>query len=115
MEPTKKEVMLAEMVIAQVQGKGYYIEVTNKDMESPELIINPKDNVAVKREYYSTAYNDDLQLVHNTDIAITGHGAFTKGLELPSGYFESFSTNNAPFMRAGIPKGAPKGVPLLGD
>lgn len=86
-ELTKKEIMLAEMVIAQKNKQGYFIEVLNKDSSDPELIINPPSNIADKREYYSSAYTDDLKLKNNPKISIVRHSALTSKSQLPNSYF----------------------------
>jgi len=106
-ELTKKEIMLAEMVIAQQNKQGYYIEVLNEYSSEPELIINPASNVADKRAYYSTAYTDDLKLINNPKISIVRHSAFTSKSQLPNLYFTTDNTffrdslNSKPFSNNG--------------
>lgn len=67
---TKKEVMLAEMILAERDGHAFVIAVNNGQTISSELIINPTENLEYKRNYYSNAYTDDLTLVHNEEIGI---------------------------------------------
>lgn len=38
----------------------------------PEVIVNPRVNVAKKMEYYAAAYNDELQLNNNNAVKIIG-------------------------------------------
>lgn len=40
----------------------------------PEIIINPWDNLEYKLEYYKKAYNDNLELINNTEIKIIDFG-----------------------------------------
>lgn len=67
---TKKEIMVAEMVLAERDGVGFEIRVKAPDMPKEEVIFNPKENVPCKRAYYEKAYNDDLQLIANPEILI---------------------------------------------
>ena len=39
---------------------------------APEVIVNPRANVSKKLEYYTAAYNDDLQLNNNNAVKIIG-------------------------------------------
>jgi hypothetical protein len=39
---------------------------------APEVIVNPRANVSKKLEYYTAAYNDDLQLHANNAVKIIG-------------------------------------------
>lgn len=39
--------------------------------EQEELIINPRANMVKKKEYYNSAYNDDMELNFNNNIKIT--------------------------------------------
>lgn len=67
---TKKEIMVAEMILAERDGVGFEIRVKAPNMPKEEVIFNPKENVPCKRAYYEKAYNDDLQLIANPEISI---------------------------------------------
>lgn len=108
-ELTKKEIMLAEMVIAQKNKQGFFIEVLNEDYDEPELIVNALSNVANKRAYYESAYTDDLKLVNNPKIAIVRFSAFTSKSQLPASYF---TTDSAPWISR---TSMPKGIALSGE
>ncbi len=52
------------------ENKYIAVEITIPGCESPELIINPPENIPFKKNYYLTAYNDKLEHNHNKDIKI---------------------------------------------
>lgn len=92
---TNKEIMLAEMVLAERDNKGFYIQVDSPDFEKPELIINLSENLSAKRAYYQTAYNDSLQLVSKPAIKIVAFGAYSTAKSLPKEYFpQRYATND---------------------
>ena len=86
--------MLAEMVLAERDSKGFYIQVDSPDFEKPELIINLAENLSAKRAYYQTAYNDSLQLVNKPAIKIIAFGAYSTAKSLPKEYFPQWYTND---------------------
>lgn len=40
------------------------------DCPEPEIIWNPKENFAVKREYYAKTYNKKLEMIGKPEIKI---------------------------------------------
>jgi len=44
--------------------------VTHPELEDPEIIINSKNNLDYKKQYYNEAYTDDMRLKNNKDIRI---------------------------------------------
>ena len=42
------------------------------DCPEPEIIWNPKENFAVKREYYAKTYNKKLEMIGKPEIKIMG-------------------------------------------
>ena len=72
---TKAE--LIELVDQFLEGEieaGDYIVVFFElpGLSAPEVIVNPRANVSKKLEYYTAAYNDDLQLNANNAVKIIG-------------------------------------------
>ena len=72
---TKAE--LIELVDQFLEGEieaGDYIVVFFElpGLFAPEVIVNPRANVSEKLEYYTAAYNDDLQLHANNAVKIIG-------------------------------------------
>jgi hypothetical protein len=51
-----------------------YVQVKMDDFDGKELIINPRENIQKKMEYYDRAYSENLCLKNNTDIQITAYG-----------------------------------------
>lgn len=49
------------------------VEVTVPNCPETELIINPKANFEGKKQYYSKAYNDDLELNTFNQIKIVNY------------------------------------------
>ncbi|AYP68207.1 hypothetical protein PQE75_gp075 [Bacillus phage vB_BcoS-136] len=49
--------------------------------KSPEMIINPRENIEEKLEYYKMAYNEDLTLKFNHNIGIVDY-EFVEAVEL---------------------------------
>lgn len=47
---------------------GVFVKAHN--LEEPELIVNPKENLSKKLKYYLKAYNDDMRLnsLHSIQI-----------------------------------------------
>lgn len=85
---TKLEIMLAEMTLAIRDGKGFEIKVVAPGFEQPETISNPKGNVKAKRDYYSNAYNENLELKNNTEIKIVSYQSWneiTGGINIRKG------------------------------
>lgn len=74
---TRKEIMLAEMTLAERDGHGFEIKVKAPDMPKAEGIRNPKENIPYKRAYYEKAYDDNLQLIANPEISITSFRAIS--------------------------------------
>ena len=67
---TELEIMLAEMTLAIRDGYGFVIEVMTPELTKPEVITNPKENITVKRDYYSKNYTDDLFHVKDNNVKI---------------------------------------------
>lgn len=81
MDQENKQLTLAELENIFNQAIGYdeqYIgvRVEMTGLESPEIIINPRENFEEKLNYYKVAYNDDLTLKNTDSVKITG---FTYG------------------------------------
>ena len=74
------EIMLAEMTLAIRDGKGFEIKVIAPGFEQPETISNPAGNVKAKREYYTQAYNEDLELKTNPKIKIVSYRSWSEGI-----------------------------------
>lgn len=53
------------------QGLGLMIEMPG--FESPELIINPVENLEKKLEYYKNTYGEDLEHKHAKGIKIIAY------------------------------------------
>lgn len=72
---TKKEEFLAEFndYTDEETGVTVCVEVTVPNCTHNEFIINPIENFAVKKEYYSKAYNDDLELITCPSIKIVDY------------------------------------------
>lgn len=52
-------------------GMNYIaIKINMPSLESPEIIINPKNNFDAKMEYYQKAYDENLRLKANPEIKI---------------------------------------------
>lgn len=83
---SKKEIFLAEMILAEKDKKAFYVLVSSPELPKTELILNLPPNVPSKRWYYKTAYNENLELISNTSITITGYKAITSLRDLPSEY-----------------------------
>ena len=66
-----KETLIEFMDKALKENKSIAVEITIPGCESPEIIINPPENIAFKKNYYLTAYNDKLEHNYNKDIKIT--------------------------------------------
>ena len=52
-------------------GIEIYIKLPN--LMFPEVIYNPPENIGEKIKYYQNAYNEELQLKVNPDVAIVGY------------------------------------------
>lgn len=61
---------MSKMDEAIALGTGIEVWVSHPELEDYEVIINSKNNVKVKKAYYDSAYDDNMRLKHNTDIAI---------------------------------------------
>ena len=68
---TKKE-KFKELYRKYIDEGAEYIGVFIKshNLEEPELIVNPKENLSKKLEYYLKAYNGDMRLnsLHSIQI-----------------------------------------------
>jgi hypothetical protein len=53
------------------QSLGVIIEMDG--FESPEIIINPPENLEKKLDYYKNTYNDNLDHNHAKGIKIIGY------------------------------------------
>lgn len=62
-----------------VGAKFVGVEVLMDQMDKPEIIINPSENIKFKLDYYRNAYNDNLVLKNCDRIRIV---AFTYGNSL---------------------------------
>lgn len=56
--------------VEELQPKYFCVAISNIKVDDLEFIINPLSNLKGKREYYLSAYNDDLQLVNAPTIRI---------------------------------------------
>lgn len=52
-------------------NSGIIVTVVLPDLASPEIIINPEENVVKKMEYYDNAYNEFMNLKANESIFIS--------------------------------------------
>jgi len=50
--------------------EGVFVEMKIPDCPEPEIIWNPKENFAVKREYYAKTYNKKLEMIVKPEIKI---------------------------------------------
>ena len=60
----------------QAKMESWYwiaVYVVTDEQETPEIIINHKDNFDTKLEYYQRAYNNDLELKSYHKIRIVGY------------------------------------------
>jgi len=53
------------------QNLGIIIEMP--DFESPEIIVNPTENLSKKLEYYQNTYDENLEHKHAKGIKIIGY------------------------------------------
>jgi hypothetical protein len=52
------------------EGKNYLMVHVSINGGTPEVIINPKENIPAKLAYYKEAYDDRMRLKANTNIQI---------------------------------------------
>lgn len=52
---------------------NYLVTVIQVEDNTPEIIINPKENFVAKLSWYREAYNDDLTLKSNPNIKIVDY------------------------------------------
>ena len=64
---TKKEKFLKSF---DENYEGVLVEMKIPDCPEPEIIWNPKENFAVKREYYAKTYNKKLEMIGKPEIKI---------------------------------------------
>lgn len=69
---TYKNLLNAEHGCLEFGCKYFAVAVRLPDLEKPEIIINPKDNLPEKIKYYLKNYDDELKLIHNPAIQIVG-------------------------------------------
>lgn len=69
---TKKEEFLKDInnAIAKKEKCSLTVRIDAPDLVKCEQIINPHENLPIKRDYYERAYNDDLELIGNPVIKI---------------------------------------------
>lgn len=64
-----------EFIIKQAmrtkQNVGVFIEMP--EFESPEIIVNPVENLGKKLEYYKNTYDENLNHKHAEGIKIIGY------------------------------------------
>ena len=71
---TKKQLFLDRFKEEYKKGILYYsVAVTTPNTKNKEVITNSKANILSKIEYWDKAYNDDLELVTNTNIKIVDY------------------------------------------
>lgn len=72
----KKYELNEEFVEAWGTGMRYIgVRIETEGSRMPEIIINPRENILAKHDYYMSAYDDDLILISakgKKDIRITG-------------------------------------------
>lgn len=62
---------LEELFDTAIAGNYYIaVKISMIGLPEPEVILNPKDNLREKFEYYKRAYNDDLTLKTYSGIQI---------------------------------------------
>lgn len=52
--------------------EGVFVEIELPGCPEPEIIWNPKENFAFKKQYYQKSYNENLELKNNKLIKIVG-------------------------------------------
>jgi len=62
---------VVKTAIKTKQSLGLIVEMPG--FESPELIINPVENLEKKLEYYKNTYGEDLEHKHAKGIKIIGY------------------------------------------
>ncbi len=62
---------VVKTAIKTKQSLGVLIEMPG--FESPEMIINPCENLEKKLEYYKNTYDDNLEHKHAKGIKIIGY------------------------------------------
>ena len=60
-----------EMAIKE--NKSLSLLITLPDLDSPEMITNPVENLEKKLEYYKATYDDNLEHRHAYGIKIVGY------------------------------------------
>lgn len=65
-----KEELLSILDYAIENGKGIHVSIYMPNLPEKELIVNPKENVPEKRNYYEQAYDDDCRLKAAPQIKI---------------------------------------------
>lgn len=72
----KKRELKEKLVVAWATGMKYIgVKIETEGSSKPEIIINPRENILTKDDYYMQAYDDDLVLISakgKKDIRITG-------------------------------------------
>ena len=66
----KKEALVKLFTLAQKNGYDIALELTVPTRKESEFIIVLHDNLEYKLDYYNNNYNDNLELIRNTDIKI---------------------------------------------
>lgn len=66
----------------ELGNKDYFmrVKIAMPDMDGLETIMNPFINFKTKRAYYERAYDDNLRLKANNDIAIVDWEIYPKSL-----------------------------------
>lgn len=54
------------------KARYFAIAVSIPNLEKPEIIVNPLENIEEKMNYYLSNYDDELKLIHNPAIQIVG-------------------------------------------
>lgn len=67
-----KSELISIFIEAKMRGMDFVgVSIKTPTLTSPEIIINPFDNLEAKLDYYITAYDDNLHLKACNTIQIT--------------------------------------------
>lgn len=75
MKGISKELLIKTFMHAQEYKQDFvYVMVELPDVEHPELIVNPVENVFDKLDYYMKNYNDKMELIANKQVRVVAVG-----------------------------------------
>lgn len=71
LEVKNKKDFITDLKRAEELKMGIAVFVEMPDLEVPEMIANPYQNLKAKIAYYEKAYDENMQLKANKEIKIT--------------------------------------------